>query len=179
MPTSVYALARDDHHANTIIIALQGAGFPLADLSLLFSNKDNGRDFSVEMSSKVSVTALSGAATGGAIGGALGWIAGIGLLIIPGLGPFVAAGPILSALGGMTVGAAAGSIGGTFVALGLPEIEAKHYDSKVRDGHVLVTVQVHDSAETATAERVLNAHGATDVGTSEAVPVVDESDITG
>lgn len=173
MPTSVYGLARDDHHANALIKALQGAGFPLADLSLLFSNQDNGRDFSVEMSSKVPVTGLTGAATGGVIGGALGWIAGIGLLIIPGLGPFIAAGPILSALGGFAVGAAAGSIGGTFVALGLPEIEAKHYESKVRDGHVLVSIQVHGDAETTTAERVLNSNGAMDIGTSEAVQDTD------
>ncbi len=80
--------------------------------------------------------AATGATAGGLLGGALGWLAGIGALAIPGVGPFVAAGPIMAALGGAAVGATAGGITGTLVGLGIPELEAKQYDEKIRGGNI-------------------------------------------
>jgi hypothetical protein len=100
---------------------------------------------------------------------ALGWLAGIGALAIPGLGPFIAAGPIMAALSGAAAGAALGGIAGALIGLGIPEYEAKRYEGKIREGHVLISVHTDDRTERSRAKEILERAGAQDVAdTSEA-----------
>jgi hypothetical protein len=108
----------------------------------------------------------TGAGTGGAVGAALGWLAGIGTLAIPGLGPFIAAGPIMAALGGAAAGAAAGGVTGALIGYGMPEYEAKMYEGKVRDGNILLSVHTESSDELKAAKEVFSKHGAEDVSST-------------
>src|SRR4030095_11077898 len=110
---------------------LKLAGFSNNDISVLLPDKQGTRDFAHEKNTKAPEGAAAGAGTGGAIGGVLGWLAGIGALAIPGVGPFIAAGPIMAALGGAAIGAAVGGISGALVGLGMPEFEAKSYEGKI------------------------------------------------
>src|SRR5205807_9076492 len=110
------------------------------DISVLLPDKTGTRDFAHEKGTKAPEGAVTGAGTGGILGGALGWLAGIGAIAIPGLGPFIAAGPIMAALSGAAIGASAGGILGTLVGMGIPEYEAKRYESKIREGRILLSV---------------------------------------
>ena len=120
--------------------------------------------------------AVAGAGTGGVIGGTLGWIAGIGALAIPGVGPFIAAGPIMAALGGAAIGAAAGGIAGALIGMGIPELEAKRYEGKVKAGNLLISVHTESSEEIASAKKIFSQAGAQDIcATGEAsVPKTDD-----
>src|SRR5438874_10466382 len=133
---SVFALTQDEGQACRIIDHLRAAGFSNDDISVLLPDKAGTRDFAVEKGTKAPEGALTGAGTGGVVGGALGWLAGIGALAIPGLGPFIAAGPIMAALGGAAVGAAMGGIAGALIGMGIPEYEAKRYEGKIKAGNI-------------------------------------------
>src|SRR5437879_1839146 len=122
---SVFCLARDQDQAGRIVDSLKTAGFSNNDISALLPDKTGTKDFAHEKSTKAPEGAITGAGTGGILGGALGWLAGIGALAIPGVGPFVAAGPIMAALSGAAIGATAGGIAGTLIGMGIPEYEAK------------------------------------------------------
>src|SRR5947207_9425806 len=135
MSTSVFCTATIAQ-ADAIIRNLQAAGFSGNDISVLMADKAGTRDFAVQHNTKAPEGAATGAGTGAVLGGALGWLAGIGALAIPGLGPFIAAGPIMAALGGAAVGGTAGGLTGALVGLGIPEYEAKQYDSKLRQGNI-------------------------------------------
>ena len=121
--------------------------------------------------------AATGAGTGAVVGGALGWLVGIGALAIPGLGPFIAAGPIMAALAGMGVGSAVGGIAGALVGMGIPEYEAKRYEGRVKDGGILLSVHCDDSDWTKKAKEILERTGAEDVSsTGEAASDVGATD---
>src|SRR5216110_154906 len=125
---SVFALTQDEGLACRIVDDLRAAGFSNDDISVLLPDKAGTRDFAVEEGTKAPEGALTGAGTGGVLGGALGWLAGIGALAIPGLGPFIAAGPIMAALSGAAAGAALGGVTGALIGFGIPEYEARRYE---------------------------------------------------
>ena len=163
---SVFCIATSREQANRIVDQLKTANFSNNDISVLFPDKDTTRDFAHEKSTKAPEGAVAGASTGSVVGGALGWIAGIGALAIPGVGPFIAAGPILAALSGAAVGAAVGGIAGGLIGLGIPEIEAKRYEGKVKAGNLLISVHTENSAEIARAKHIFTKAGAEDVCTT-------------
>lgn len=150
-------------HAEQAVHALRNGGFADNDISVLFPDKKGSRDFAHEQGTKAPEGALAGAGAGGAVGGTLGLLAGIGALAIPGLGPFIAAGPIMAALSGAAAGAAAGGIAGALVGLGIPEIEAKQYENKVKDGNILMSVHVEDRERRKEAKRILERADGTDI----------------
>ena len=164
--TSVFGLLRDEAQACRIIEQLQSAGFSNNDVSVLLPDKSGTRDFAHKKGTKAPEGATTGAGAGGVVGGTLGWLAGIGALAIPGLGPFIAAGPIMAALSGAAVGAATGGIVGALVGMGIPEYEAKRYEGKVREGKILLSVHSENSDETKTAKEILKNAGAEDIATS-------------
>ena len=166
MSTAVFGLAASESVANTVVERLKASGFSDNDISVLFPDKSTTRDFAHEKNTKAPEGATIGAGTGGVVGGTLGLLAGIGLLAIPGVGPFIAAGPIVAALSGIAVGAAAGGITGALIGMGIPEIEAKRYEGKVKDGNILISVHTDDGAQITEAKRLLEAAGATDISTA-------------
>jgi hypothetical protein len=152
--------------ANDIVANLKSAGFSDNDISVLFPDKSSTRDFAHEKNTKAPEGATVGAGTGGVVGGTLGLLAGIGLLAIPGVGPFIAAGPIMAALSGIAVGAAVGGIAGALIGMGIPEIEAKRYEGKVKDGNILISAHSESAAEITRAKDVFTAAGATDISST-------------
>lgn len=163
---SVFCITTSRAHADRIVDRLKVASFSNNDISVLFPDQSTTRDFAHEKSTKAPEGAVAGAGTGGIVGGALGWIAGIGALAIPGVGPFIAAGPILAALSGAAVGAAVGGITGALVGLGIPELEAKRYEGKVRAGNILISVHTESSEEIARAREIFAKAGAQDICTT-------------
>ena len=166
MATSVFCIASTSTMANDIVYRLKSSGFSDNDISVLFPDKASTRDFAHEKNTKAPEGATAGAGAGGVVGGTLGLLAGIGLLAIPGVGPFIAAGPIMAALSGMAVGAAVGGVAGALIGMGIPEIEAKRYEGKVKDGNILISAHSEDSQEIARAKEIFTAAGATDVSSS-------------
>ncbi len=171
MKKAVFCIVRDYMGASNVVSQLKAAGFGSNDISVLMPDKGGTRDFAHEHSTKAPEGAVAGAGAGGVLGGALGWLAGIGSLAIPGVGPFVAAGPIMAALSGAAVGAAVGGIGGMLVGLGIPEFEAKRYEGKIQGGNVLVSVHSDNSDETKRAREVFERAGAEDISTSSEASV--------
>lgn len=166
MATSVFRIASSDLQANEIVSQLKSAGFSLNDISVLFPDKSGTRDFAHEHNTKAPEGATVGAGAGGVVGGALGLMAGIGLLAIPGLGPFIAAGPIMAALSGIAAGATVGGIAGALIGMGIPEMEAKRYEDKVKGGNILISVHSEDRDEIKRAEAVFENLRATDISTA-------------
>ncbi|WP_394828947.1 hypothetical protein [Pendulispora albinea] len=162
---SVIGLVSSQTQAESIVSELQRAGFPNDVISALFPDKQGTRDFAHEKNTKAPEGAVTGASAGGAIGGAMGLLAGIGALAIPGLSPFIAAGPIMAALSGAAAGAAVGGVAGALVGMGIPEVEAKQYEGKIKSGNILLSVHVDDADERARAKRILESGGAVDVVT--------------
>ena len=166
MPTSAFCIASSVNMANDIVSRLQSSGFSANDISVLMPDRSGTRDFAHEKKTKAPEGATVGAGTGGVIGGALGVLAGIGVLAIPGLGPFIAAGPIMAGLSGIAAGAAVGGLGGALVGLGIPEIEAKRYEGKVKDGNILISVHAENAQEVKTAKSIFEMFGASDISSS-------------
>jgi len=138
---------------------------------VLFPDRDTTRDFGHEKHTKAPEGIATGATSGGVIGGALGWLAGIGVLAIPGVGPFIAAGPILAAVSGAAVGATVCGIAGGLIGLGVPEIEAKRYEGKLNAGNILLSVHTEHSDEIEVAEEIFKTAGASDIcATGESSP---------
>lgn len=148
--------------AEELVGRLQSAGFKDAEISVLFTDTRTPA-LKLESHTKAPEGAAAGGSTGGIIGGILGLLAGIGTLAIPGVGPFIAAGPIMAALSGAAAGAAVGGLIGTLVGLGLPEIEAKRYESKLKEGHVLVSVHTEDETRRAKARDIFKRSNAEDI----------------
>ena len=163
---AVFCIVRDYGQAERIVGDLKTAGFSNNDISALFPDKDATRDFAHDKATKAPEGAAAGAAAGTLLGGALGWLAGIGALAIPGLGPFIAAGPIMAALGGAGVGAAAGGLTGALVGLGVPEYEAKQYEGKIRGGNILLSVHTDDREHASRAKEIFRRHGAEDISST-------------
>jgi hypothetical protein len=173
---SVFCLARDEGQACGIVEDLQSAGFSNNDISVLLPDRAGTRDFAHEKGTKAPEGAVTGATTGGLLGGALGWLAGIGALAIPGVGPFIAAGPIMAALSGAAIGATAGGITGALIGMGIPEYEAKRYEGKIREGRILLSVHTEDADETRKVKDIFERRGAEDVATAGEEGVKDESE---
>jgi hypothetical protein len=166
---AVFGIAKSEAQAITIADNLKAAGFTENDVSVLFPDKQGSKDFAHEQHTKAPEGAATGAGTGAILGGALGWMVGIGALAIPGLGVFIAAGPIMAALAGAAGGAAAGGLTGALIGMGIPEYEAKRYEGKVKDGNILLSIHTEDSAERDRAKKILEVGGAEDISyTSEA-----------
>jgi hypothetical protein len=147
--------------------SLVNAGFPIGDISVLLPESLGGpKDMGTEKSSKAPEGAAAGVATGGVLGGTLGLLAGIGALAIPGVGPFIAAGPIMAALAGLGVGGAVGGVAGGLIGLGIPEFEAKRYEGRLQKGGILLSVHCDTSDEIKRAKEVLERTGAEDVSST-------------
>jgi hypothetical protein len=164
----VFCTVKTRPEAEEVVEQLRLAGFAAADVSMI--SPDAPSDVVHERRSKAPEGAVTGAGTGGLVGGALGWLVGVGALTIPGLGVFVAAGPIMGALSGAAVGAAVGGIGGSLVGLGVPEVEAKRYEERLREGQILIAVHTYDRRERARARDVFRLTEA------EVVPYTEETE---
>jgi hypothetical protein len=145
---------------------LKEAGFRNTDISVLFPENVGTKDFAHEKATKAPEGTATGAGTGAVIGGTLGWLAGIGALAIPGVGPLIAAGPIVAALTGVGVGGAIGGLTGALVGMGIPEYEAKRYEGRVKDGGILLSVHSDSSDWTKKAKDILELTGAEDVSSA-------------
>jgi hypothetical protein len=166
---AVFCLAKSEAQAARIVDDLRVAGFSNNDVSVLLPDKSGTRDFAHEHHTKAPEGAATGGAVLGVLGGAVGWLAGIGSLAIPGLGPFIAAGPIMAALGGAAAGGAVGSLAGALIGMGIPEYEAKRYEGKVKEGNVLISVHTENSDERTRAKDIFDKDQAEAVSsTSEA-----------
>jgi hypothetical protein len=169
MAQAVFCLAQTEAQAVMIVDQLRAAGFSSNDISVLFPDKTGTRDFAHEQHTKVPEGAATGAGTGGVLGGALGWLVGIGALAIPGLGPFIAAGPIMAALSGAAAGATLGGMTGALIGWGIPEYEAKRYEGKIKEGNILISVHTEDRDERSRAKQIFEQARAEDIAdTAEA-----------
>jgi hypothetical protein len=164
--TAVFGLYANYAAVEHAVSALKDAGFRNTDISVLFPENVGTKDFAHTKGTKAPEGATAGGGTGAIVGGTLGWLAGIGTLAIPGLGPFIAAGPIMAALAGGAVGGAVGGLGGALIGMGIPEYEAKRYEGRVSKGGILLSVHSDDSAWTKRAKEVLERTGATDVASA-------------
>ena len=163
---SVFCIVTSLAQAERIVDQLKEAGFSNNDISALFADKGTTRDFAHEKNTKAPEGAVVGVGTGGVVGGALGWIAGIGALAIPGVGPFIAAGPIMAALSGAAIGATVGGVAGGLIGMGIPEIEAKRYEGKLKEGNILISVHAENSKAISRAKDIFSAAGAEDICTT-------------
>ena len=167
MAQAVFCLAQTEAQAIMIVDQLRAAGFSSNDISVLFPDKTGTKDFAHEQHTKVPEGAATGAGTGGVLGGALGWLVGIGALAIPGLGPFIAAGPILAALSGAAAGATLGGLTGALIGWGIPEYEAKRYEGKIKEGNMLISVHAEDRDERTRAKQIFEQARAEDIADTE------------
>ncbi|MFO0740197.1 MAG: DUF3341 domain-containing protein [Labilithrix sp.] len=172
MKKAVMCIVSTRPQAETIVAQLQQSGFSDNDISVLFPDQKGTKDFAHEHNTKAPEGAVAGASAGGVLGGTVGLLAGIGALAIPGLGPFIAAGPLLAALSGAAAGATLGGVTGAMVGMGIPEIEAKRYEGKLRQGNLLIAVHTENAEEQKRAEQIYKAASANDVfsQTEAAVP---------
>jgi len=167
--TGVFGLYSNRSGAEHGVDTLKEAGFRNTDISVLFPQNVGSKDFGHEKGSKAPEGAAAGAGTGAVVGGTLGWLVGIGALAIPGVGPFIAAGPIMAALAGMGVGGAVGGLTGSLIGMGMPEYVAKRYEGRVKEGGILLSVHSDNSDWTKRAKEILERTGAQDISsTSEA-----------
>jgi hypothetical protein len=164
--TAAFGIYTSETAANNAVDRLTAAGFSNQDVSVLMSDKQSSKDFAAEKNTKAPEGAATGVGVGGAVGGTLGLLAGIGALAIPGVGPLIAAGPIMAALAGLGVGGAVGGLVGALVGMGIPEYEAKRYEGRVKDGGILLSVHCDSSEEVSKAKEILKATGAEDIASS-------------
>jgi hypothetical protein len=175
--TAVFGIYSSYGQVESAVDALKAAGFRNTDISVLFPENVGSKDFAHEKGTKAPEGATTGAGTGALIGGGLGWLAGIGALASPGLGPFIAAGPIMAALAGAGVGGAVGGITGALIGMGIPEYEAKRYEGRVKEGGILLSVHSDNSEWTKRAKEILERTGAQDISsTGEAKADYGKSD---
>jgi hypothetical protein len=163
---SVFGIFANTAAAERAVGALVQAGFSNNDVSVLLPDRQGTKDFAHEKHTKAPEGTTTGATTGGILGGALGLLAGIGALAIPGAGPFIAAGPIMSALAGLGVGGTVGGLVGALVGLGIPEYEATRYEGRLKAGGVLLSVHCETSDEIKRAKGVLESTGGTDIASA-------------
>jgi hypothetical protein len=169
MSKAVFCIAKSEALAKDIVDKLKVMGFSGSDISVLFPDRSGTKDFAYEQHTKAPEGATTGGLVGASAGGVLGWLAGLGTLAIPGIGPFIAAGPLMAALAGVGIGGAAGGIIGALVGMGIPEFEAKRYEGKIREGNILISVHTEDAKQRARAKDVFELAGAEDIShTSEA-----------
>jgi hypothetical protein len=161
--TSVFGIYPTPNDAAQAIDVLIQTGFPSSSVSVLTADTRSTHELAHEKHTKAPEGTATGAVAGGAIGGTLGLLVGIGALAIPGLGPFIAAGPIMATLAGAGAGGAVGTLIGALTGLGLPEYEAKRYEGLVKNGGTLLSVHCDTSDQVSSAKEVLKASGARDI----------------
>ncbi|MDQ6647414.1 MAG: complement resistance protein TraT [Pseudomonadota bacterium] len=171
MTNSVFCTTKTVEQAENIVQELKGSGFSNDDISALLPDKRGTKDFAHEHNTKAPEGATTGGIAGLGVGAAVGWLAGIGALAIPGVGPFIAAGPIMAALGGAALGTATGGIIGALVGLGIPEFEAKRYDAKIREGNILISVHAEDNKLRDVAKEVFERNNANDISSASEASV--------
>ncbi len=164
--TAVFGLYPTRDMVSHAVDTLQAAGFRNTDISALFPENSGNKDFAHEKNTKAPEGATTGVASGAVLGGALGWLVGMGALAIPGLGAFIAAGPIVSALAGVGTGAVAGGVVGALVGMGMPEYEAKRYEGRIKHGGILLSVHCDDNAWVELAKHILETTGGEDIASS-------------
>jgi hypothetical protein len=164
--TAVFGIYRTRGSAEEAVDHLRNAGFRNTDISILFPENLGNKDIGHEKNTKAPEGATAGGVSGAVVGGTLGWLAGVGALAIPGVGPFIAAGPIMGLLSGMGVGTAIGGIAGALVGMGIPEYEAKRYEGRIREGGILLSVHADNSDWVERARELLHRTGAHDVGSA-------------
>jgi uncharacterized membrane protein len=165
MSKSVFCIATTEGQAQQIVRALQAQGFADSEISVLLPSTSGTHDMGHVKTTKAPEGTATGAATGGVAGGVLGLLAGIGSLAIPGIGPFIAAGPIMAALSGAAIGATTGGIVGGLIGLGIPEIEAKQYEAKLKKGNFLISVHVENGDQQDRAKEIFKRENAEDINT--------------
>jgi hypothetical protein len=164
--TAVFGIYPSSTQAEGAVGDLVASGFPSTDISVLLQDQRGTKDFAHEKETKAPEGTATGVTAGGVIGGTLGVLAGIGALAIPGVGPFIAAGPIMGGLAGLGVGGAVGGLIGALVGMGIPEYEAKRYEGRLKKGGVLLSVHCDTSDEIDRAKEILKATGAEDVSST-------------
>jgi len=174
---AVFGIYSHMHDVESALDQLQEAGFRNEDVSVLFADNPGSKDMATLRSSKAPEGAVAGAGTGALVGGALGWLAAVGALAIPGVGPFMAAGPIIAALAGAGAGGIAGGFSGALVGLGMPEFEAKRFEGRIRKGGILLSVHCDNPEWVKRAKKILEHSGALDItSTKEAAADYAASD---
>lgn len=163
---SVYGLFDSRYDLEKAVDSLRATGFRAADISVLLADFESTKQFAHEKGTKAPEGASAGAGTGAAIGGTLGWLAGIGAIVVPGLGPFIAAGPVMGLLAGIGAGGAVGGLAGALVGAGIPEYEAKRYEGRVTEGGILMSVHCDSDAWQDKAHAILRRSGARDIASS-------------
>jgi hypothetical protein len=164
--TAAFAIFPSRSEAEIAVNQLTAAGFSSQDVSVLMADKSGTRDFATEKNTKAPEGTTTGAGVGGTIGGTIGLLAGIGAIAIPGVGPLIAAGPIMATLAGLGVGGAVGGVVGALIGMGIPEYEAKRYEGRVKEGGILVSVHCDSSDEVSRAKDILKGAGGDDVASS-------------
>ena len=164
--TAVYGICRDRSQAEAVVDALLANSFRNEDISALLPENQGSKDFAHEKNTKAPEGVTTGVAAGGVIGGTLGVLVGIGALAIPGLGPFIAAGPIMAGLAGLGVGGTVGGLIGALVGMGIPEYEAKRYEGRIKEGGILISVHCDDSDWVKRAKEIMKQGGAEDIASS-------------
>jgi len=164
--TAVFAIFADRQATDRAVAALQVAGFRNDDISVLLPDREGTMDFAHEKNTKAPEGAATGMTSGAVLGGALGWLVGIGSLAVPGVGPLIAAGPIMAALAGLGVGGAIGGLAGALIGMGIPEYEAKRYEGRVKDGGILVSVHAVDRIHIRRAKDIFEREGGHDIASA-------------
>src|ERR1017187_3229328 len=164
--TAVFGIYKSGAQAEKAVDRIIAAGFSNNDISVLLPDNQSSKEFAHEKNTKAPEGTVAGVTTGGIVGGTLGLLASVGALAIPGVGPFIAAGPIMAALAGLGVGGAVGGLVGALVGMGIPEYEAKRYEGHVKNGGVLLSVHCDTSDEIARAKDVLKQTGAVDIASA-------------
>ncbi len=171
MKTAVSALVATPHQAEEAIDQLRQAGFVSRDISFLYSNSDGANTLVQVNSTKAPEATVAGTGAGGLVGGLAGFLLGMGALMIPGVGPFIAAGPLMSALSAAAVGATVGGLGGCLIGLGIPEYEAKLYAGKLSEGNMLIVVHCDDDPDKQQIARsIFESLKATDISSTTPIP---------
>ena len=164
--TAVFGIYATDAQAERAVDTLIASGFPSADISVLLSDIKSTKEFAHQKDTKAPEGTTAGVTAGGVVGGTLGVLAGIGALAIPGVGPLIAAGPIMAGLAGLGVGGVVGGLVGALVGMGIPEYEAKRYEGRVKDGGTLLSVHCDTSQQVSRAKDLLKSTGAEDIASS-------------
>ena len=175
--TAAFGIFPNRAAAETAVDRLAAAGFSHDDVSVLMSDQTGSKDFAAEKNTKAPEGTTTGVTVGGAVGSTLGLLAGLGALAIPGVGPLIAAGPIMGALAGLGVGGAVGGLVGALVGMGIPEYEAKRYEGRIKEGGILLSVHSDSSDWTSKAKEILKSTGGEDISsTGEASADYDKTD---
>jgi Heat induced stress protein YflT domain len=174
--TAVFGIYKSIDQAERAVDTLIGAGFASSDISVLLPDNESTRQFAHQKDTKAPEGTAAGVTAGGVIGGTIGVLAGVGALAIPGLGPFIAAGPIVAGLAGLGVGGAVGGLVGALIGMGIPEYEAKRYEGRVKNGGNLLSVHCDTSEQVKRAKEILKSSGADDIASTSESGAADATD---